>query len=117
VVLPNASPENAFRKAEEIRGKIESIVVRYLDRNLPRISVSIGVAAFPDSGDHPEAVIRAADEALYAAKANGRNCVEAARSLDLASANSGGDPLSLQQVLRANFGAAEQALKSQAAAS
>ena len=116
VVLPNASPENAFRKAEEIRGKIESIVVRYLDRNLPRISVSIGVAAFPNSGDHPEALIRAADEALYAAKANGRNCVEAARSLDLGPASSGGDASSLQRVLRASFGAVEQALTSQGAA-
>jgi len=78
--------------------------------------VSIGVAAFPNSGDHPEALIRAADEALYAAKANGRNCVEAARSLDLGPASSGGDASSLQRVLRASFGAVEQALTSQGAA-
>jgi hypothetical protein len=55
---------------------VEALVVRYLDRNLPRITVSIGVAAFPESGDNPQLVLKAADEAMYRAKAGGRNRIE-----------------------------------------
>ena len=40
-----------------------------------RISVSIGVATAPDDGNDAEALVRAADAALYAAKRAGRNRV------------------------------------------
>ena len=40
-----------------------------------RITISIGVAAFPNAGDNPQAVLKVADEALYQAKADGRNRV------------------------------------------
>jgi diguanylate cyclase (GGDEF)-like protein len=76
VVLPGAETDAALRRAEQLRSKIEEIVVRYLEKNLPRITVSIGVAVFPDAGDNPQAVLKAADEALYRAKEKGRNRVE-----------------------------------------
>ena len=50
--------------------------MRYLEGNLPRITISVGVAAFPIAGDNPLAVLKAADEALYRAKDSGRNRVE-----------------------------------------
>ena len=46
---------------QHLRAKVESIVVRYLEKNLPRITISIGVAAFPASGDSPQAVNPSAD--------------------------------------------------------
>lgn len=82
VVLPGASSDEAAYRAEELKASVESLVIRYLGRNLPKMTVSIGVAAFPDSGDTPEAVIRAADEALYRAKELGRNRVERAGAAD-----------------------------------
>lgn len=45
---------------------------------LGQVTVSIGVAAFPDDGDKAEDMVRRADEALYGAKAGGRNQVCAA---------------------------------------
>jgi diguanylate cyclase (GGDEF)-like protein len=75
VVLPGAGAEVAMRKAEELRATIEALTVRYLDANLPRVTISIGVAAFPRSGENPQAVLKAADEALYRAKGEGRNRV------------------------------------------
>jgi diguanylate cyclase (GGDEF)-like protein len=76
VILPGADADAALRRAEQLRSKVEEIVVRYLEKNLPRITVSIGVAVFPEAGDNPQAVLKAADEALYRAKEKGRNRVE-----------------------------------------
>jgi len=78
VVLPGASLEIGAKRAEELRAKIEAISVRYLDNNLPRITISVGVAAFPEAGDNPQSVLKAADDALYRAKEGGRNRVELA---------------------------------------
>jgi len=76
VIMPGADAAAALRRAEQLRSKVEDIVVRYLEKNLPRITVSIGVAVFPDAGDNPQAVLKAADQALYRAKEKGRNRVE-----------------------------------------
>jgi diguanylate cyclase (GGDEF)-like protein len=78
VLLPGADAGTAARRAEQLRGKVEALVVRYLEKSLPSISVSIGVAAFPEAGDYPDVVLKAADEALYRAKEKGRNRVELA---------------------------------------
>lgn len=75
VILPGATQEIAVQKAEDLRRKVEAVTVRYLDGILPRITISIGVAAFPNAGDNPQAVLKVADEALYQAKADGRNRV------------------------------------------
>jgi diguanylate cyclase (GGDEF)-like protein len=76
VLLPGADAALAARRAEQIRSKVEAIVVRYIEKNLPKITISIGVAVFPEAGDNPQLVLKAADEALYRAKENGRNRVE-----------------------------------------
>jgi diguanylate cyclase (GGDEF)-like protein len=39
-----------------------------------QVGASIGIARFPESGDHADIVIRRADEAMYAAKESGRHC-------------------------------------------
>jgi hypothetical protein len=79
-------------------------VVRYLGRTLPKITIFVGVAAFLESGDSPRAVIKAADEALYRAKEQGRNRVETASPLDTLS---GGVvpalPIALQNSLGTSF--------------
>ena len=43
----------------------------------PPVSVSIGVACTIEAGQDPQALVIAADQALYRAKASGRNCVAA----------------------------------------
>ncbi|HET7595294.1 MAG TPA: diguanylate cyclase, partial [Burkholderiales bacterium] len=52
--------------------------VRYGDQPLGRVTISAGVAAYPDHGGEPEALIQAADLALYAAKNAGRDRFHAA---------------------------------------
>ena len=58
------------------------MVVRYVDGNLPRVTISIGVASFPQSGDSFQAAMKAADEALYSAKDGGRNKVQSTKQPD-----------------------------------
>jgi len=104
VVMPGASAESAVSRAEELKAKVESLTIRYLGRTLPKTTISVGVAAFPEFGDTPEAVIKAADEALYRAKEQGRNRVERACSGDSsAAAVSLTHPGALQRMLGVTF--------------
>ncbi|NJP07091.1 MAG: GGDEF domain-containing protein [Chloroflexaceae bacterium] len=75
LVLPEASLEDTLARAEEIRRNVHTIVVEYEGQMIQNISVSVGVASFPDHGIAVDAVLRTADQALYQAKRNGRNCV------------------------------------------
>ncbi|MFO1183153.1 MAG: diguanylate cyclase [Bauldia sp.] len=78
ILLPGASPAAAAARAEQIRNRVETISVRYADGTLPRITISVGVACFPQSGASLTEVLKVADEALYRAKELGRNRVELA---------------------------------------
>jgi diguanylate cyclase (GGDEF)-like protein len=82
VILPGLTADAARRRAEELRSAIESMTVRYADTNLPRVTISIGVAAFPDSGSTVQEIVKSADEALYRSKAEGRNRVILAASCE-----------------------------------
>jgi diguanylate cyclase len=74
-VLPSADAQEALQVAEAVRLRIQQTPVSTGGHGI-RLSASIGVHTVPD-GHHasPEDVIRIADEALYRAKDDGRNCV------------------------------------------
>ncbi len=78
VILPGASADVAQRRAEQIRVAVEQLQVQHQGQTLPPITVSIGVAAYPDHGSTGEELLRCADAALYAGKRNGRNRVASA---------------------------------------
>ena len=74
IVLPGTSLEDAARRAEQFRANFEAM--RVGDKRHPtKATMSIGIACFPTHGEDGEQVLDHADEALYAAKAAGRNCV------------------------------------------
>ncbi|MEO7464700.1 MAG: diguanylate cyclase [Nitrosospira sp.] len=75
LVLSEVSPEGARKKAEAVRKAVLDLVLTLRQRPLGRISTSIGVAIYPSHGFDMDALLRAADKALYVAKENGRNCV------------------------------------------
>lgn len=81
LLLTDADPVTALSRAEALRQAISELSVRYGDKTLPQVTVSIGVADYPGDGALPKDVIRAADEALYAAKAAGRNRVVSAKDI------------------------------------
>jgi len=70
LLLPHTAGSDGAHLAERIRGRIA-----LEEFNGERITLSIGAASLPADGITPEAVIAAADEALYRAKREGRNRV------------------------------------------
>ncbi len=56
---------------------VRAMRVEHLGRELPAVTVSIGVAAFEGAGDTAEMLLRRADGALYRAKRAGRDRYEA----------------------------------------
>jgi GAF domain-containing protein len=75
--LPAPNPDGAVVVGERIRATVES--ARFHDEvgsPLRGVTVSVGVAAFPDHGVSGDALVAAADKALYLAKSRGKNRVE-----------------------------------------
>jgi diguanylate cyclase (GGDEF)-like protein len=77
VVVPDVDLEAAQRVAERIRTAVARIELDDLLAEHP-LTVSIGVAHFPDNGHNGYQLLDAADRALYRAKEAGRNRVEVA---------------------------------------
>ncbi|WP_170381756.1 sensor domain-containing diguanylate cyclase [Ruegeria atlantica] len=78
LILPDNTPEDTMTRAEQLRQAVEAISVRYGEKSLPRITISVGVAHYPAHGTMPQDLMRAADDALYMAKDKGRNQVQIA---------------------------------------
>ena len=70
LILPNATPDSARRRSEEICSAI-----RQGNDILHGVTASIGVARFPDHAKDADSLLHAADHALYDAKRGGRDQV------------------------------------------
>jgi len=82
-ILPNTTLDGAASVAERLRKDIEQAEVEGL-----RVTISVGVAAFPEIGiASAQQLVEAADAALYRSKANGRNCTSRAEPLPRAGAD------------------------------
>ncbi|MDD2927880.1 MAG: GGDEF domain-containing protein [Candidatus Omnitrophica bacterium] len=74
IVFAETDKEQASFAAERIRQAIEALVIKAYDEEL-KVTVSIGVSAFPDNTGHMRDLIEMADQALYLAKETGKNKV------------------------------------------
>ncbi len=70
LLVPEATKEEAVDVAERIRRAFKQQSAKRL---LREVTVSFGVACYPDDADDAETLLKAADEALYEAKSRGRN--------------------------------------------
>jgi len=79
IILPDTSAKSCTLVAERLRKAVMAMVVpSNSEKPLPHLTVSIGVAAFPEHGQTLEEIIQASDKALYESKRGGRNRVTAA---------------------------------------
>ncbi len=98
-LLTGAGFEATLERAEHLRAAVTEARVDHGDISV-RVTCSIGAAVFPLHGTEVEEVLRAADAALYRAKADGRNRVQMAQAgTQLSLGLSGTEPASLTEPL------------------
>lgn len=73
VVTTEVDPQKILRRLEGLRLEVEHLSVKFGNQQLPNLSVSIGVAIFPEHGSNRVELLNRADQALYVAKEAGRN--------------------------------------------
>ncbi|WP_252273903.1 sensor domain-containing diguanylate cyclase [Pseudomonas subflava] len=73
LVMPEISREDAIERCESLRLSVSRLQVRYGGQPLGPINISLGLAWFPQDGEQMDALLHAADLALYQAKRGGRN--------------------------------------------
>jgi diguanylate cyclase (GGDEF)-like protein len=75
LILPDTTLDAASQRAEQLRAAVQRLTLQHRSQSLKPVTISVGVALFPDHGGSGDDVLRAADAALYRAKADGRNRV------------------------------------------
>lgn len=79
LLLPETDPDTAFALAERIRGEVEAVAIPLPDGEGPlRVTISLGVATFPDPCTEAKRLLHHADMAVYRSKLAGRNRTSAA---------------------------------------
>src|SRR5262249_18103946 len=75
IALPGAAAKDAIRRAEDLREAARRLRIVHRGVSLGAVSISLGVAAYPEHGSAADGLLRAADSALYRAKREGRDRV------------------------------------------
>jgi len=75
ILLPETDQRGALTVAESIRRKVADTAIVVDGQQTVTITVSIGVACFPQDTENQEDLLKKADQAVYIAKNNGRNRV------------------------------------------
>ena len=81
LIMPDITLEVGLERAEQIRHAVIELRLHDNDQHYEGITLSLGVALYPQHGKTIDAVIRAADNALYRAKQAGRNRVMVAEDV------------------------------------
>ncbi len=78
VILPYTPPQGAFKVAEAIRDRVKKLNIPHTASSVSSVvTISLGVAgSIPSRDDNPLSLLEAADQALYLAKAQGRDRVQ-----------------------------------------
>jgi diguanylate cyclase (GGDEF)-like protein/PAS domain S-box-containing protein len=85
ILLPEAGVSNAAKRAEKLRTVVRDLKLEYSGVVLPHVTLSIGIAGFPQHGDQPSELLECADRCLYHAKAMGRDRVSTTERKNTAS--------------------------------
>lgn len=79
VLLPHSNEVEAMQEAGTLRDSVSQMEVRTAFGLLPRVTISLGVAIYGGDSTTPSVLMKRADEALYKAKSDGRDCVRLAK--------------------------------------
>jgi diguanylate cyclase (GGDEF)-like protein len=67
-------------RANSLRAEVKKLGLQHRGVSLAAVTLSIGVATFPEHGSNSDDLLRMADQALYQSKSAGRDCVTLATS-------------------------------------
>ncbi|HYN88573.1 MAG TPA: GGDEF domain-containing protein [Ardenticatenaceae bacterium] len=81
LVMRGAALESTRVRAERLRREVKQLQVQYESRVLGQITLSVGVASFPQHGSSAQSLLQAADSALYEATHGGRDRVAVAPAI------------------------------------
>ncbi|MHB2009205.1 MAG: sensor domain-containing diguanylate cyclase [Acidobacteriaceae bacterium] len=85
LILADATIDGACKRAELLREELKQLTVHHAGQVLEKITLSIGVSAFPGHGATGEELLRTADQALYRAKTEGRDRIVVASPMSTGS--------------------------------
>ena len=74
IICPDTHLKDAFSLAEKLRKSIGELALNHEGRSLGTITISTGIAVYPNHAQNTEQLISESDKALYQAKKQGRNC-------------------------------------------
>ena len=80
IICPETNLQDAYLLAEKIRHYISELRVSYAAKTLGAITISTGIAIYPNHGTDANMLLKSADQALYVAKGKGRNITEVANA-------------------------------------
>lgn len=75
IILPNTDRDEVIITAQKLCQVISEKPCKLVNEQESTVTISLGIATFPDDGQTPSEIIAAADKRLYFAKENGRNQV------------------------------------------
>jgi diguanylate cyclase (GGDEF)-like protein len=78
IILPESSSQDAVIRADALRSAVKRLRLQYKKQNLGPLSLSAGVAAFPEHGSTSVELLKIADQCLYESKTRGRDVVTVA---------------------------------------
>jgi diguanylate cyclase (GGDEF)-like protein len=77
IILPDSSLQNAVVRANALRTEVKRLTLSCDNQDLGSITISLGVAGFPEHGSRADTLLKTADRRLYKSKASGRDVVTA----------------------------------------
>jgi diguanylate cyclase (GGDEF)-like protein len=78
IILPESSSQDAVIRADALRSEVKSLRLQYKKQTLGPLTLSAGVAAFPEHGLTSDELFKIADQCLYESKSRGRDVVTVA---------------------------------------
>ncbi|HZW80468.1 MAG TPA: diguanylate cyclase [Candidatus Deferrimicrobiaceae bacterium] len=78
IILPESSAQDAAIRADALRSEVKSLRLQYKKQSVGTLSLSAGIAAFPEHGSTSGELLEIADHCLYQSKARGRDVVTVA---------------------------------------
>ena len=80
-ILPEAALDNTLRRAEHVNNLINELEIPFRDGELPGVTLSIGISAFPEHADNIDDLIQASESAVYRANQTGGDQVMLAEKI------------------------------------